>query len=301
MVHGRSRTARRLGRLDASEIRPQVDAKSRACTLPFTDLNDACKGLLVTTAEVLNASGLRYVVAGGWVPLLAEPDHPRLVHPGTRDVDVLMTDEPAAVKAAANALLAARFRPSAKHEFQLLRDARVGERDFVFNIDLMHPHEAGTGPETFSDIFDLGVSDDYDPSGSRHMKSIAFRSAAIVYEQGLFTNVSVTARSMDDVERTVIVPILSPAAAILSKCESVSIKKRTRDAFDIYYMLSGSRAAEHATELRGLSNSFRQVSKQLQLFRRFLRSSPDTFVYNVSKHARRSIPKAASEVLAALF
>ena len=105
--------------------------------MPFPDLNDACKGLLVTTAEVLNTSGLRYVVAGGWVPILAEPEHPSLVHPGTRDVDVLMTDDPAAVEAAAKALLAARFRPSAKHEFQLLRDATVGARDFVFNIDLM--------------------------------------------------------------------------------------------------------------------------------------------------------------------
>lgn len=150
--------------------------------MPFPDLNDACKGLLVTTAEVLNTSGLRYVVAGGWAPILAEPEHPSLVHPGTRDVDVLMTDDPAAVEAAAKALLAARFRPSAKHEFQLLRDATVGARDFVFNIDLMHPYEARSTPETYSDIFDLGVNDDYDPSGSRHMKSIAFRSALIVYE-----------------------------------------------------------------------------------------------------------------------
>lgn len=180
--------------------------------MPFPDLNDACKGLLVTTAEVLNTSGLRYVVAGGWAPILAEPEHPSLVHPGTRDVDVLMTDDPAAVEAAAKALLAARFRPSAKHEFQLLRDATVGARDFVFNIDLMHPYEARSTPETYSDIFDLGVNDDYDPSGSRHMKSIAFRSALIVYEQKLFTGVPVTAPNLDGVERTVTVPRSGPSA-----------------------------------------------------------------------------------------
>ena len=127
--------------------------------LPFTDLNEACKALLVTTAEVLNTTTLQYVIAGGWVPILAESGHPSLSHPGTRDVDVLMTDDPAAVMAAANALLAARFRPSAKHEFQLLRDAKVGARDFVFNIDLMHPYEAQSTPETYCDIFDLGVSE----------------------------------------------------------------------------------------------------------------------------------------------
>lgn len=34
----------------------------------------------------------------------------------------------------------------------------------------------------YNDIFDLGVRDDYDPRGSRFMKSIAFKSAEIVTE-----------------------------------------------------------------------------------------------------------------------
>jgi len=106
---------------------------------------------------VLNTSGLHYVVAGGWAPLLLGSVHPTPVHSRTRDVDVLMTDELKAVQAAARMLLANRFRPSAKHEFQLLRDAALGGWDFVFNIDLMHPYEAGDTPQMFSDIFDLGV------------------------------------------------------------------------------------------------------------------------------------------------
>jgi hypothetical protein len=51
---------------------------------------------------------------------------------------------------------------SAEHEFQLLKALQVGSREFVFNIDLMHPAEASTRPEMFQDIMDLGIGDNYD-------------------------------------------------------------------------------------------------------------------------------------------
>ena len=269
--------------------------------MPFTDLNDGCKGLLVTTATVLNQTGLRYAVAGGWVPLLTEPNHPTLIHPGTRDVDILLMDEEVAVRDAAKALLAAGFRPSAKHEFQLLRDAQVGDHVFVYNVDLMHPYEARSTPEMFSDIFDLGVNDDYDPRGSRHFKSIAFRSAAIVYEQNLFRTVDLSAPDLDGVDRKVSVPLLSPPAAVLSKCESVATPKRTRDAFDIYYLLSGANGPSLAAELRDLAGRFPQVGEQLRLLRAFLESKPHIYNGNVSLHARRGVSTAAAESLGLLF
>ena len=273
----------------------------RCGSLKFEDLNHACRGLLVTTAEVLNQSGLRYVIAGGWVPILSEPNHPSLRHPGTRDVDVLMIDELDAVRSAAKELLSAGFRPSAKHEFQLLKNASVGEREFVFNIDLMHPYEADGTPEMFSDIFDLGVNDAYDPKGSRFMKSIAFKSAAIVYEEGLFSNVSVEDYDLGGEYRTVSVPILSPAAAILSKCESVKTPKRTRDAFDIYYILSGNAGAVHAMELKQLSSAFPQVASQMVHLKDFLERSPDKYDANVSMHSGFSVEGAAAKSLALLF
>ena len=164
------------------------------------------------------------------------------------------------MRIAAQALLNAGFRPSAKHELQLLKNADVDGTEFVFNIDLMHPYEAISKPEMFSDIFDLGVDDAYDPKGSRFMKSIAFKSAEIVYEQNLFSYVDVDDLALDGQRKSTTVPILSPAAAILSKCESVKIAKRTRDAFDIYYILSGRQGDHVAAQLRDLSNEFPQVS-----------------------------------------
>lgn len=268
--------------------------------MAFNDLNDACKALLLSTVKVLNGSGLRYVVAGGWVPLLIEPEHPDLTHPGTRDVDVLMIDDLSAVQAAAQALLDNRFRPSAKHEFQLLRDAPVGAREFVFNVDLMHPYEAGDTPQMFSDIFDLGVNDAYDPRGSRYVKSIAFRSAAIVYEEQLFSEVLVSGVDLDSQECREKVPILTAPAFILSKCESVSVPKRTRDAFDIYYVLSGVNGTTHAADLCSLAERFPQVDEQVGQLRRFLQDEPDHFNSNVSQHAGRLIQTAARDSLAAL-
>ena len=46
--------------------------------MSFNDLNHACKGLLITAASVLNETGLRYIVAGGWVPILSDPEHEEL-------------------------------------------------------------------------------------------------------------------------------------------------------------------------------------------------------------------------------
>lgn len=269
--------------------------------MSFNDLNSACKGLLVTAAEVLNSTGLKYVVAGGWVPILADRSHPTLAHPGTRDVDVLLTDEETAVAKAASALLAAGFRPSAKHEFQLLRDAKVGEREFVFNIDLMHPAESTEELEMYNDIFDLGVPDKYDPTQSRHLKSIAFSSSSIIFEENLFEDICINAPNLDGVERSVKIRILSPAAAILSKCESVAVPKRTRDAFDIYYMVSGSRGKSYADGLRSLANKNEQVKKHLQNLRAFLELNSDRFNSNIEKHARQAIPMAAQETLNILF
>jgi hypothetical protein len=268
--------------------------------MPFDNLNEACHALLLSAAGILNKTGLRYVVAGGWVPLLIEPNHSDLVHPGTRDVDVLMIDELDAVQAATRALLDNRFRPSAKHEFQLLRDAAVGAREFVFNIDLMHPYEADATPQMFSDIFDLGVDDAYDPRGTRFAKSIAFRSAEIVYEEDLFSTVTVEGVDLDGERVKHDVPILSATAFILSKCESVSTAKRTRDAFDIYYMISSVSGSQHAEELCSLAKRFPQVDGQVGRLRCFLRDSPDQFNRNVSLHAQRYIENAARDCLVAL-
>ena len=53
----------------------------------YRDITEGCKGLLVTTAKVLETTGLSYVIAGGWVPLLVEPNHPTLGSKPNQSID----------------------------------------------------------------------------------------------------------------------------------------------------------------------------------------------------------------------
>lgn len=264
----------------------------------FKSLDEAAKGLLISTAAVLNDSGVEFAIAGGWVPVLAAGPA-GIVHPGTRDVDVLLSDDEGAVQAAAKALLDKGYYPSAKHEFQLLRQAKVGEREFVFNVDLMHPAEAERHPELYSDIIDLGVNDAYDPTGKRWVKSIAFKSAAIVFEQKMWWSAEVSGSSFDELSRKVDVPLLTPAAFILSKCKSVAVEKRTRDAFDLYYVLNAPDAGGTSEALRDLCARLPQVQDQVGELKAWLSEEANAarFNHNVSHHARREISDAAHNVL----
>jgi hypothetical protein len=165
---------------------------------------------------------------------------------------------------------------SAKHEFQLLKVLQVGSREFVFNIDLMHPAEASSRPEMFQDILDLGISDNYDENSPK-VKSICFPSSAIIFEQNLWSMVKVAATDFDGKHFECDVPLMDEAALILSKADSVKQAKRARDAFDIYFLLAGPAGPTIAKKLKALSTSFPQVSEQLNLLRKFLDDNPDRF------------------------
>jgi hypothetical protein len=170
-----------------------------------------------------------FVIVGG-VPVL-RGGREDLVHPGTRDFDVLFsTHDSGAVRGAAENLLRRGFIPSAKHEFQLLHPIRVGERDFLFNIDLMHPAEQIEKPESYDDLFDLGLPDLNDPTGKRWLKSIVFESANIVFDQKLWSNISIVGIGIDRQPVDVQIPLLDEVGFILSKTKSVRQVKRPRDS-----------------------------------------------------------------------
>jgi hypothetical protein len=255
----------------------------------FNDLNKATRGLLLTTCATLNDARISYVIAGGWIPVLRGGAQ-ELQHPGTRDVDVLLSDnQPVDICSAAEALLRVGFFASAKHEFQLLRPIDVGARTFVFNVDLMHQGEVRQPTDMFSDMFDLGIPDSYDPTGKRWVKSIAFGSSAIIFEQDLWSKVRVEGLDADGTSTSVAVPLMDEVAFVLSKVDSVRSPKRTRDAFDLLYVVSGPNAPFIEARMTELCR-FPAVASRVRDLNEWISTHRDGFDANVALYARVDEP-----------
>jgi len=263
----------------------------------FDSFDEATRALLLSTCEVLGDQ-LEFVIAGGWVPIL-RGNIEGILHPGTRDVDVLLSDTSTNVEDALKRFLKGPFTPSAKHEFQVMRPLCVGKRHYMFNVDLMHPKEQTEKPSLFVDHFDMGTFDAYDPSGKRWLKSIAFASAAIVFKKRLWSNVVVRGKDALGVDKEICVPLLNEEAFILSKAESLKSPKRTRDAFDVYYILCGDKGEETSKRLRTLIEEDEDVAERVEQMKRWIEQNRDLFDGHVETHARKQVP-AANEVLARL-
>lgn len=242
-----------------------------------------------------------YVIVGGWVPYLRTV-HSTLVHPGTRDVDVLLNDDRALLADAVQALMDAEYLPSAKHPFQLLRVLVVNGEELVFNVDLMHPSEGNKNPEMFEDIMELNIRQNYG-SPRMMMKSIAFPSSSIVFDEHLWSDVPLNAAFPRGGTGTRNIPLLDEAGCVLSKCDSVRRSKRERDAFDIYFILTGSRGSDTGAKLRSLANQYPDVQRQLNLLRDYVRDHRKTFEENVARFAegRQLHNSPAEEVQRLLF
>jgi hypothetical protein len=268
----------------------------------FETFEAAARALLLTTCQVLNESSVEYTIVGGWVPVL-RGGRQDLFHPGTRDVDVLLSNrDPSVVKIAAEKLLDRGFTPSAKHEFQLLRQVRVGERDFLFNIDLMHPAEQTANPELFSDIFDLGAPDSNDPTGKRWLKSIIFQSAHVVFDRALWSHLEVDGLDLEGQRKAVRLPLLNEAGLILSKTKSVQQAKRPRDAFDIYYVSTGPGGAQAAATIQTLVGEIEEIADQVKTLQIWLSSPENSKVFdrNVRRYSKIQVDDPTIVVLRAL-
>jgi hypothetical protein len=257
----------------------------------FVSIDAAARGLLVTTCEALNAREITYVVAGGWVPLL-RGGASGLCHPGTRDVDVLFRDKDG-VREATGALLNEGLVYSGKYEFQMMLPVAVSDQEFIFNVDLMYQDEQQ--PELYADIFQLGVLDAYDPTGKRWVKSIAFPSAGIVFEQALWSNIRENGPDVSGSRRETLIPLLDEAALILSKMSSVRNDKRTRDAFDIYYVLFGPQQTSICDTLRELRGLYPDLNFQINNFAGWVLANSARFDRNVARHAQKPIEHAGRD------
>jgi hypothetical protein len=267
----------------------------------FPNKMQAVRGVLVESCQVLDRASVQYVVAGGWVPYLRGADN-SFFHPGTNDVDLLFNDDPAPIKSALELLLQTGYVPSAKHPFQLLKPLTVDGQDFVFNVDLMHPAETDRDQDMFHDIIDLGVKDDYDSHITHVIKSISLPSARIIFDHTLWSRFPIEAILPDGHKAKIDIPLMDETGSVLSKCVSISVKKRPRDAFDVFFVLGGPHGDAIAKQLRELSQRFPQVKTQLEELKSFLTHHSEIFDARVQAYTpNRVVTDSAAKVLTLLF
>ncbi|GEP95903.1 hypothetical protein [Chitinophaga cymbidii] len=207
----------------------------------FEDLQAGALGLLHTTCDVLNKVGAKYIIVGGWAPYLLNSNP--IQHPGTKDVDVLFEGayEKGILKEIIEALLAEEYILSAKHDFQLFKKCRVQGREFIYNVDLLHPMETIIPKNIYVEHIDLGIPADKYQGKTFKMKSIALPSAQSLFRLNMFN----LYKSDKPEYATSYVPLMDEAGTLITKSQSVKIEKRYRDSLDIYLTINQSRSIEN--------------------------------------------------------
>lgn len=197
-------------------------------TCDYEDLASAAKGVLAEAASIANSLGHKYVVIGGWSSYLLNTG--AIVHPGTKDVDLLFEQggRPGELKEVIEAFLAAGFISSAKHPFQVLRLLRVGDREFVFNVDFLHHSPDENLDELFVDHLML----------DERVVRYTYQSIIVPMSTLLFSDASVdeyvlTCRMPSGDDETIRIPLMTEFGTILTKHQSMYGIKRRRDAFDV--------------------------------------------------------------------
>jgi len=230
----------------------------------YDSLNAAAKGLLGEASSIANSSGKKYAVCGGWSPVLRNTTV--VTHPGTRDVDLLFSEGATkeALKDVVTAFLDSGYLLSAKHEFQVLRTLQVCGRSFVFNVDLLHPHEGEVKGELCVDQLSFPIPHEDYKSTYVFTKSIALPNAGFVFD-GFVANETIEFLMPDGTKVSHVVPIIDEVGLLATKSKSCMVQKRPRDIFDIYLAISSPRSFEgFKANLGRLKNRHERVFASLE-------------------------------------
>jgi hypothetical protein len=223
-------------------------------TRAYESLGAAAKSVLAESASIANYVGLKYVVIGGWSSYLLNTGG--IAHPGTKDVDLLFErgGNPGELQEVVAAFLRAGYLSSAKHPFQMLRLLKVGDREFVFNVDFLHHSPAEKVEDLFVDHLVLN-----DRVVSYSYQSIVVPMSTLLFSEASATEYSLTCELPVGGEQTINVPLMTEFGTILTKHKSMYGIKRTRDAFDV--ML----AIHQARDVAALAGHIRTNSVQDRL------------------------------------
>jgi hypothetical protein len=172
---------------------------------------EAAKHLLAESTRTLQKHGVEFAVVGGWSPLLFHSS--KYGHPGTFDVDVLLHEkslDDGSFDKASDELLTNGYLRAPKNVFQAHRVLNVANEDLVFHIDFLNEREPGNAIELVG--------------GKGRMKSIYTEAMRAVFAYKDY-------RFHPSYSR---IRFPSPETFIVTKAAAAVVKKRKRDAFDIF-------------------------------------------------------------------
>ncbi len=220
------------------------------------DILEGSKELLNESINLIGDTLNEVVFVGGWGPYLRHAD----IHPGTKDVDILfpMNYSREKIQIVLENFLNNKFFISAKHDFQLCRAYQLGERTYIFNVDLLHPTEGKIEKVDFVEIMDLDVT--VDGIRVKPIISINIQFGEVIHSEKLIDQVDFNGRQIN---------VLDGAGIIISKLSACHNKKRPRDIYDIYLSLSEPYALEKMHHLISINPTIReQFNKYCKLLKK---------------------------------
>jgi hypothetical protein len=255
----------------------------------LNSIEDGARALLKDTAEALQKfPDLQYMVIGGWCPVLR--NQTTLVHPGTLDVDLLFRDSyiSGSIKDVIEHFLAFGFVPSAKHPFQLMRTQNIRGKDFVFNIDLLHPkmQEDRLTAGMFVDHLDLDVPLSKAETEFKKMKSVVLPNSEVLFKYEMFTRESIDGTPFN---------LVTFDGMFATKMDSCQKQKRERDAFDIYLGFLGN--SIDVASIREIAAADQRIAESLKKFQDHLKSGGSQFDRNVLEFAKVTESKPTQLIL----
>ncbi|HEY9000470.1 MAG TPA: hypothetical protein VIM89_03905 [Mucilaginibacter sp.] len=203
---------------------------------------DGAKQLLIESIEMIDSAANDVIIVGGWGPYIRHQD----IHPGTKDVDLLFPTfySKEDIAKILEKFLENGFFLSAKHDFQLCRCYKIGNRSYIYNVDLLHPVFGKINKVDFVEIMDLDIS--VDGIKVKKINTINIQYGDVMYDQKLYEECEFQGKKFN---------VLDASGIIISKIDSCNNRKRERDIFDIYLSLQEKDVVEKLKYLVKLNSS----------------------------------------------
>jgi hypothetical protein len=197
--------------------------------MTFSSELEAARVLLSESTELLREHHVDFVVVGGWPAYLF--NSARYGHPGTFDVDLVLDSrslDDGSFDAASEKLLERGYLRAPKNKFQAHRILNVAGEDLVFHVDFLNEQDPGDSLEMID--------------GTGKLRSIYTPAMRTVFEYKGF-------RTTPEFHG---VRFPSPETYVVTKAAATEVKKRGRDAFDIFLTVSDQPFQEFSSKWREL-------------------------------------------------